>query len=315
MNESESSVEVSHIDNLLSETFVGALITEVEPINKTKRRHSMNFPASRYPCLTDFNFADLPPSSYSCSLKKSTRLNLKFASELNSKSYKKYLIKFSNLPKNVTELISNKEEELSSPKLKLDKLFSNENPKNLRGPAHSQFNIIQTNDFNPSSNNNFSSLQLFNQRANLPVQRQYYLNYPWVTNSMRPYSNYLSYQGYYPGIQANRFETGIPSSQIIVIDYQSINWEDLIPCIPILCMEQLGCRFLQSKIDDDYNNTWLYILPAIQSILFEVMTDQFGNYLIQKIISISPRITVEYLFIAVSLFVIIIIRPRQNYLS
>ena len=45
---------------------------------------------------------------------------------------------------------------------------------------------------------------------------------------------------------------------------------------------QMGCRFLQKKIEEDTKFALDYIYPIILKHLIEVINDKFGNYLIQK---------------------------------
>ena len=49
-----------------------------------------------------------------------------------------------------------------------------------------------------------------------------------------------------------------------------------------LAKDQIGCRFLQKKIEEDTQFSLNSIYPIILEHLLETITDQFGNYLIQK---------------------------------
>ena len=49
-----------------------------------------------------------------------------------------------------------------------------------------------------------------------------------------------------------------------------------------LAKDQIGCRFLQKKLEEDTQFSLNSIYPIILDHLLETITDQFGNYLIQK---------------------------------
>lgn len=68
------------------------------------------------------------------------------------------------------------------------------------------------------------------------------------------------------------------------INYNYMTIEEIQKCLPHLCKEQLGCRFLQTKVESIPNYAEKYILPVIFNNLLEIILDQFGNYLIQKIL-------------------------------
>lgn len=70
-------------------------------------------------------------------------------------------------------------------------------------------------------------------------------------------------------------------------NYESMPLEDIINHIPYLCLEQSGCRFLQEKIEVIPNFAEGIVLPSLYPNLIEYSTNQFGNYLIQKIIDYS----------------------------
>lgn len=90
------------------------------------------------------------------------------------------------------------------------------------------------------------------------------------------------------------------SFQASQINYDLMSPNEIICLIPVLCKEQLGCRFLQSKIESIPYYAEQYILPYINHILLEVINDQFGNYLIQKILQITGSETSSTIFAIVS---------------
>jgi hypothetical protein len=49
-----------------------------------------------------------------------------------------------------------------------------------------------------------------------------------------------------------------------------------------LAKEQIGCRFLQKKIEEDTEFAINKIYPVLLDHLWDTITNQFGNYLIQK---------------------------------
>jgi hypothetical protein len=84
------------------------------------------------------------------------------------------------------------------------------------------------------------------------------------------------------------------------INYNLMTLDEIQKCMSHLCKEQLGCRFLQSKVEETPNYAENYILPIIFNKLVDVINDQFGNYLIQKIVdTISPE-TLNSIFTIVS---------------
>ncbi|VEU21136.1 DEKNAAC102107 [Brettanomyces naardenensis] len=57
-----------------------------------------------------------------------------------------------------------------------------------------------------------------------------------------------------------------------------------------LSKDQYGCRFLQKKIDEDFQSNFPPIFQAVYQHSAELMMDPFGNYLIQKLmISATPE--------------------------
>ena len=60
--------------------------------------------------------------------------------------------------------------------------------------------------------------------------------------------------------------------------------ENLINNCVTLCKEQLECRLLQKKIDEDPSIASNIIYDKIKDKVQEISCDQFGNYFIQKVI-------------------------------
>ena len=52
---------------------------------------------------------------------------------------------------------------------------------------------------------------------------------------------------------------------------------------------QMGCRFLQKKIEEDTEFAMEFIYPIILKHLNEIIIDKFGNYLIQKFLDYLPQ--------------------------
>lgn len=85
------------------------------------------------------------------------------------------------------------------------------------------------------------------------------------------------------------------------LNYNTFNHNEIIKLMPILVKQQTGCRYLQLKLDENRNYAEKYIIPNIVDYLYEVLTDQFGNYLIQKIIESTSINCFSYLFNFVSI--------------
>lgn len=71
-------------------------------------------------------------------------------------------------------------------------------------------------------------------------------------------------------------------------NYDQLSLEEIISVIPAICIEQYGCRFLQSKIDQIPKFAENIVLPKIHLQLEELINHRFGNYLIQKLIDKLP---------------------------
>ncbi|ODQ79064.1 hypothetical protein BABINDRAFT_29569, partial [Babjeviella inositovora NRRL Y-12698] len=69
----------------------------------------------------------------------------------------------------------------------------------------------------------------------------------------------------------------------------SIPFESLTGEIVNLSKDQYGCRFLQKKIDENLAVNFEVIFGEIHSKIYELIIDPFGNYLIQKLISLCDE--------------------------
>lgn len=88
------------------------------------------------------------------------------------------------------------------------------------------------------------------------------------------------------------------------VNYNYMTIEEIQKLLPQMCKEQLGCRFLQSKVESIPKYAEKYILPIIFNQLLEIILDQFGNYLMQKILDTVSSDTQSSIFKLVSLFII-----------
>lgn len=76
------------------------------------------------------------------------------------------------------------------------------------------------------------------------------------------------------------------------INYDLLSPNEVIFLLPALCKEQLGCRFLQSKIETVPYYAEQCILPYVCHMFIEIINDQFGNYLVQKILNFTGSETI-----------------------
>lgn len=67
-------------------------------------------------------------------------------------------------------------------------------------------------------------------------------------------------------------------------NYENMSIEELASYVPFLSQEQSGCRFLQNKIELIPNFAEVVVLPSLYPNLIEYSINQFGNYLVQKLI-------------------------------
>ena len=64
----------------------------------------------------------------------------------------------------------------------------------------------------------------------------------------------------------------------------TINEKDLFQNCANLCKEQLECRILQKKLEENPSLASNFIYSKIKDKFYEISLDQFGNYFIQKVI-------------------------------
>lgn len=162
------------------------------------------------------------------------------------------------------------------------------------------------------SNNIYNNVSYTNSNSGY-----YMTSYPYNINI--PQSNYtirvpscggksVSYTGFSYNPQISQHE-GLPSNtnsiwsnksfQANQINYDLMSPNEIICLMPVLCKEQLGCRFLQNKVEVVPYYAEQYILPYITQILLEIINDQFGNYLVQKIILTSGSESLNSIFVVV----------------
>ena len=77
--------------------------------------------------------------------------------------------------------------------------------------------------------------------------------------------------------------------------YTNESYEFLSNNIYILLKDQLGCKFLQEKLDKDKYNAFYYFFPALIPNITEYIKDTFANYFIQKILFYLNEEQIEYL--------------------
>lgn len=94
------------------------------------------------------------------------------------------------------------------------------------------------------------------------------------------------------------------SSSSQQLNYDSLNINEIVNLLPIMVKEQLGCRFLQHKMMLDTFFAEKIIIPNINEYLIDVINNQFGNYLIQKILEVVSKEPFSYLFnyVSISIF-------------
>ena len=143
---------------------------------------------------------------------------------------------------------------------------------------------------NNINNNNINNNYLFQNQLNLNNQSQN-LNYQIPTQNN--FQNYNISNNIF-SLQNNQKIKQNPNSNNNQIKYNKsrriINISNLYKLDNIeiakqsynLAKDQIGCRFLQKKIEEDTKFSINSIYPIILEHLLETITDQFGNYLIQK---------------------------------
>ena len=79
------------------------------------------------------------------------------------------------------------------------------------------------------------------------------------------------------------------------IRYINESYEFLSNNLYILLKDQLGCKFLQEKLEKDTYNAFNYFLPALIPNINELIKDTFANYFIQKIFIYLNEAQIEYI--------------------
>lgn len=109
-----------------------------------------------------------------------------------------------------------------------------------------------------------------------------------AVNPQAPYSGYNPYQQaqHYSQGQHNRGGNFQPrrTPGEEQARYQNIPLESLTGEIYGLCRDQHGCRYLQKKLEEGRPENTLIIFNEVNTFMFELMTDPFGNYLVQKLL-------------------------------
>lgn len=67
------------------------------------------------------------------------------------------------------------------------------------------------------------------------------------------------------------------------INYDALSLEEIINKCSVLCLEQIGCRFLQ-KLIDEYPMIAKEMYFTIKNSIVDISCNSFGNYFVQKII-------------------------------
>ena len=77
-------------------------------------------------------------------------------------------------------------------------------------------------------------------------------------------------------------QTSKSSHSSNIVNLYKMDNETIIKEAYNLTKDQIGCRFLQKKIEEDTNFAISFLYPIIIEHLDEIVNDKFGNYLIQK---------------------------------
>ena len=77
--------------------------------------------------------------------------------------------------------------------------------------------------------------------------------------------------------------------------YLSAEEQDICKQVEMLAFDQAGCRMIQKKLEDNFaenrdgkDSFAASLIHVMLEILPDVMTNQFGNYLCQKLIEVAP---------------------------
>ena len=135
-----------------------------------------------------------------------------------------------------------------------------------------------------SNQNNFQSINYFNQFNQNPFQQ----NFIKISNinQINEINQILN------NIQKDNYNLNINNIQIIPqkkkpksqlkLNYSTMSINELIKNSDIISKDQNGCRFLQKKIEEQPEIA-LKILKVCFEKIIEIITDSFGNYLVQKL--------------------------------
>ena len=104
------------------------------------------------------------------------------------------------------------------------------------------------------------------------------------------------------GIKSINPEDLIPTSingrvilRINPLIYRNESYEFLANNIYLLLKDQLGCKFLQEKLETDTVNAFQYFYPAILPHLSVLVKDAFANYFIQKLYCYMSDEQIEFI--------------------
>ena len=79
------------------------------------------------------------------------------------------------------------------------------------------------------------------------------------------------------------------------IIYQNESYEFLSSNLYILLKDQLGCKFLQEKLEDDPKNAVYFFFNSLVPNIIELIHDKFANYFIQKLFHYLNEEQIEYI--------------------
>ena len=129
------------------------------------------------------------------------------------------------------------------------------------------------NNIQQQYNNNNDVNQILNDLQNNSNQNQMLIqnNFPCNESNQMKYSNNNTHY------QKHK-NTHISNS----LNLDKIDNETIIKEAYYLTKGQIGCRFLQKKVEEDTKFALEFIYPIIFQHLIEIINDKFGNYLIQK---------------------------------
>ena len=161
---------------------------------------------------------------------------------------------------------------------------SNDNPKNLGTMTNSpnyvnniQGEFINNKNLHEANNNDKNNFVNINSGLNNPNA----FNSQLIVNPLNENSN--SNQNYFPSSMRNNnntFNPNISKNDTILKKKE----DNIINNCVTLCKEQMECRLLQKKIEDDPSLASTVIYDKIKDKVQEISCDQFGNYFIQKVI-------------------------------